>query len=189
MRSCSCWQSPGARRPSQGRGEREALLRELGNAAPRRVEGVAQRVVESGACFHRYRKRGLSDAGDAANEVEVEFVCTAALPSRGRSDRDSRSASGREGCGRPVFAVASHVSVRGSAPLLWCQDTAMLPAKPKIRRRQVRRRIDGWEFFVVGLLPQASRAVVLRCRQTCTSARRGGTWRVSCSGTERLCFY
>ncbi|XP_026194341.1 uncharacterized protein LOC34622814 [Cyclospora cayetanensis] len=30
----------------------------------------------------RYRKRGLNDAGDAANEVEVEFACQATMPSR-----------------------------------------------------------------------------------------------------------
>ncbi|KAL8438172.1 hypothetical protein ACSSS7_000407 [Eimeria intestinalis] len=95
----------------------------------------------------RYRKRGLNDAGDAANEIEVEFICLATMPSRAAAAAAAAAtaaaaaaASGQqveaaERLGGCLSAVASHVVSRGSAPVMWCQDTAVLPAKPRIRHR------------------------------------------------------
>ncbi|KAK9845465.1 hypothetical protein WJX81_007167 [Elliptochloris bilobata] len=63
----------------------------------------------------RYRKRGVSDTGRVANEVEVEQVVDAGFDWR---------------TGFPL--VASLVQVRGSIPLYWGQDAAsMSPMNPK----------------------------------------------------------
>ncbi|OEH73576.1 hypothetical protein cyc_06709 [Cyclospora cayetanensis] len=99
-----------------------------------------------------YRKRGLNDAGDAANEVEVEFACQATMPSRAATLTAAQAvalapeetAALPDGLWRQVLlhggggfecAIASHVVSRGSAPVLWCQDTAVIPSRPRIRRR------------------------------------------------------
>lgn len=63
----------------------------------------------------RYRKRGVSDAGHVANEVETEQIIDvgAAVPN-----------------GPP--RIASSVQVRGSIPLFWSQEVTPISPKPDI---------------------------------------------------------
>ncbi|TVU30910.1 hypothetical protein EJB05_22563, partial [Eragrostis curvula] len=62
----------------------------------------------------RFLKRGVSEKGDVANDVEIEqIVCEGkqdAMPSQ----------------------ITSHVQCRGSIPLFWSQETTQLPIKPEI---------------------------------------------------------
>ena len=60
----------------------------------------------------RYLKRGVSDAGKVANDVEVEQIIH------------------EEGCGEGNFS--SYVQVRGSIPTYWSQDLTMTMPKPPI---------------------------------------------------------
>ncbi|KEP66576.1 UNVERIFIED_CONTAM: SacI domain-containing protein [Hammondia hammondi] len=80
----------------------------------------------------RYRKRGLSVAGDAANEVETEFIFYTYTPRRASAFPSSSSLS----CRRPPrvfdFHLFSHVQVRGSVPTFWAQEATVLPAMPAI---------------------------------------------------------
>ncbi|KFG50456.1 SacI homology domain-containing protein [Toxoplasma gondii p89] len=80
----------------------------------------------------RYRKRGLSVAGDAANEVETEFVFYTYTPRRASAFPPSSSSS----YSRPLrvfdFHLFSHVQVRGSVPTFWAQEATVLPAMPAI---------------------------------------------------------
>ncbi|TVU30909.1 hypothetical protein EJB05_22562, partial [Eragrostis curvula] len=62
----------------------------------------------------RFLKRGVSEKGDVANDVEIEqIICEGkqdAMPSQ----------------------ITSHVQCRGSIPLFWSQETTQLPIKPEI---------------------------------------------------------
>ncbi|KFH00756.1 SacI homology domain-containing protein, partial [Toxoplasma gondii VAND] len=91
--------------------------------------------VDLGSSFlrlGRYRKRGLSVAGDAANEVETEFVFYTYTPRRASAFPPSSSSS----YSRPLrvfdFHLFSHVQVRGSVPTFWAQEATVLPAMPAI---------------------------------------------------------
>eukprot|EP00698_Gefionella_okellyi_P005109 TRINITY_DN14690_c0_g1_i1.p1 TRINITY_DN14690_c0_g1~~TRINITY_DN14690_c0_g1_i1.p1 ORF type:complete len:980 (+),score=173.27 TRINITY_DN14690_c0_g1_i1:85-3024(+) len=68
-------------------------------------------------CFAgtRYRKRGISEDGDVANEVEIEQIV-----------HEEDVGSHRSG------HFASFVQVRGSIPLFWSQDTSAVVPKPPI---------------------------------------------------------
>lgn len=136
----------------------------------------------------RYLKRGVTDAGYAANDVEVEQVVEAGLDWksrqpllssvvqvwwRGRGGRGGRGASRHE---RPASACWSHPTpprptpplappqVRGSIPLHWAQqpDSSML--KPEI----VLQRFDP--------LYQATQRHFdqLRCAALCAAPRSAG---------------
>ncbi|PFH33540.1 hypothetical protein BESB_077570 [Besnoitia besnoiti] len=90
----------------------------------------------------RYRKRGLSVAGDSANEVETEFIfytyTPRAHPSAGPLTCPPRAppsplVSADSGWPRVFdFHLFSHVQVRGSAPTFWAQAATVLPAMPPI---------------------------------------------------------
>lgn len=78
----------------------------------------------------RFLKRGVSEDGYVANEVEIEQIVTDAIttafhlpdPER-RDDFDAR---------KPNPRYTSYVQLRGSIPLLWNQDTTITKAKPPI---------------------------------------------------------
>ncbi|TVU30907.1 hypothetical protein EJB05_22560, partial [Eragrostis curvula] len=62
----------------------------------------------------RFLKRGVSEKGDVANDVEIEqIVC--------EGKQDAMPAQ-----------ITSHVQHRGSIPLFWSQETTKLPIKPEI---------------------------------------------------------
>jgi len=69
----------------------------------------------------RYRKRGISNAGFVANEVETEQIVTVCQ----QTSKD-------------VPLVSSCVQVRGSIPLFWSQDMKSMSPKPEI----VVQRVD-----------------------------------------------
>ena len=66
----------------------------------------------------RYLKRGVSESGYVANEVETEQIVEA----------DGGYASG----GATRRLVSAHVQVRGSIPLHWSQEASALSPKPDI---------------------------------------------------------
>ena len=70
----------------------------------------------------RYLKRGVSESGRVANEVETEQMVL------------------EEGWGRAGAPpqMTSVVQVRGSIPLFWSQETSRLNAKPDIQRERAR---------------------------------------------------
>lgn len=66
----------------------------------------------------RYLKRGISDAGRVANDVELEQIVHEECPGIG--------------------ALSSFVQVRGSIPIFWTQETSVTMPKPPI----VLKRVD-----------------------------------------------
>ncbi|KAH9818668.1 SacI homology domain-containing protein [Melampsora americana] len=78
----------------------------------------------------RFLKRGVSEDGYVANEVEIEQIVCDALTTalhipdpEGRGDFHAR---------KPNPRYTSYVQLRGSIPLLWNQDTTLTKAKPPI---------------------------------------------------------
>ncbi|POW11365.1 hypothetical protein PSTT_05310 [Puccinia striiformis] len=78
----------------------------------------------------RFLKRGVSEDGYVANEVEIEQIVTDGITTalhlpdpENREDFDSR---------KPNPRYTSYVQLRGSIPLLWNQDTTITKAKPPI---------------------------------------------------------
>ncbi|PLW43090.1 hypothetical protein PCANC_03792 [Puccinia coronata f. sp. avenae] len=78
----------------------------------------------------RFLKRGVSEDGYVANEVEIEQIVTDAITTAlhlpdpaNRDDFDAR---------KPNPRYTSYVQLRGSIPLLWNQDTTITKAKPPI---------------------------------------------------------
>ncbi|MBW0463316.1 hypothetical protein O181_003031 [Austropuccinia psidii MF-1] len=76
----------------------------------------------------RFLKRGVSENGYVANEVEIEQIVTDALTTalhipdpNSPEDFDAR---------KPNPRYTSYVQLRGSIPLLWNQDSAITKAKP-----------------------------------------------------------
>lgn len=70
----------------------------------------------------RFRKRGVSDAGEAANEVEVEQTVDAGVWPQAKGTRGAR----------PRPRCASVVQLRASIPLFWSQTASPLSPKPEI---------------------------------------------------------
>ncbi|CAN7096312.1 unnamed protein product [Brassica rapa subsp. narinosa] len=62
----------------------------------------------------RYLRRGINDAGNVANEVEIEQIVTKEVP---------------EGQKVPMTSV---VQMRGSIPLFWSQETSVFTPQPDI---------------------------------------------------------
>ncbi|KAG0143743.1 hypothetical protein CROQUDRAFT_660821, partial [Cronartium quercuum f. sp. fusiforme G11] len=78
----------------------------------------------------RFLKRGVSEDGYVANEVEIEQIVTDAITTalhipdpEHRGDFHAR---------KPNPRYTSYVQLRGSIPLLWNQDTTLTKAKPPI---------------------------------------------------------
>ncbi|PHJ17788.1 hypothetical protein CSUI_008388, partial [Cystoisospora suis] len=103
----------------------------------------------------RYRKRGISTAGDSANEVETELILYTYTPKRSSSSLSSSlstpayssSSSGQRNCSlqretrrrKPLFFdfhLFSHVQLRGSVPAFWRQTATVMPAMPLITYTQ-----------------------------------------------------
>ena len=66
----------------------------------------------------RYLRRGINDAGNVANEVEIEQIVTKEVP---------------EGQKVPMTSV---VQMRGSIPLFWSQETSVFTPQPDIICKQ-----------------------------------------------------
>ncbi|OAV99008.1 hypothetical protein PTTG_02445 [Puccinia triticina 1-1 BBBD Race 1] len=78
----------------------------------------------------RFLKRGVSEDGYVANEVEIEQIVADGITTSlhlpdpdNREDVDAR---------KPNPRYTSYVQLRGSIPLLWNQDTTITKAKPPI---------------------------------------------------------
>lgn len=78
----------------------------------------------------RFLKRGVSEDGYVANEVEIEqIVCDALTTALHIPDPERR---GDFHARKPNPRYTSYVQLRGSIPLLWNQDTTLTKAKPPI---------------------------------------------------------
>ena len=64
----------------------------------------------------RYLKRGISDEGNVANDVETEQIF------------EEISSSCPD---KPI--ISSYLHIRGSVPIYWYQETTTLNIKPEVR--------------------------------------------------------
>ncbi|KAI5832780.1 hypothetical protein K523DRAFT_297593, partial [Schizophyllum commune Tattone D] len=80
----------------------------------------------------RYLKRGVTDEGNVANEVETEQIVSEALTTAFYYPPPKHSACEHQRCRQPNPHYTSYVQYRGSIPIYWTQELSSMTAKPPI---------------------------------------------------------
>ncbi|KAL1739305.1 SacI homology domain-containing protein, partial [Schizophyllum fasciatum] len=80
----------------------------------------------------RYLKRGVTDEGNVANEVETEQIVSEALTTAFYYPPPKNSPCEHTRCRQPNPHYTSYVQYRGSIPIYWTQELSSMTAKPPI---------------------------------------------------------
>ena len=84
----------------------------------------------------RYLKRGVTDEGNVANEVETEQIVSEALTTAFYYPPPKHSTCEHQRCRQPNPHYTSYVQYRGSIPIYWTQELSSMTAKPPIESEQ-----------------------------------------------------